>query len=126
MSQLLESNEQIQILSNYLANLPLTSSPRQGSTKGANLRRGKNLYTASCGACHGPYAEGNSSLNAPRLSHLHADYLRRQFLNFQSGIRGSHADDKYGRQMALMSNTPKEGPDLDSLIAYIQTLADNQ
>ena len=34
-----------------------------------NVSNGKTLY-AACASCHGMNAEGNQTLNAPRLNHL--------------------------------------------------------
>ena len=59
----------------------------------------------------------------PELSSDEAAYLKRQYHNFQLGVRGAHADDKYGRQMKMMSTSLPTDKDLDDVIAYIQSLA---
>lgn len=101
--------------------LPPIAAPAQG-----DLKNGNNFYQAKCGACHGGQAEGNDALNAPALAGLDADYIRRQYLNFQSGIRGDHPDDKYGRQMKMMSTSLPKDSDLDDVIAFIHSLTAGQ
>jgi cytochrome c553 len=86
---------------------------------GADLRNGNNLYHGKCGACHGGRAEGNPALNAPRLAGLDATYLKRQFAHFRDGVRGTHKDDRPGRQMSLMAKTLPGARDLDDVIAFI-------
>lgn len=102
----------------YVASLPRTSVK---PAAGADLHNGNNLYQGKCGACHGTRAEGNAALAAPRLAGLDAAYIRRQFGNFKRGVRGAHASDKYGRQMAMMSATLANERDLEDVIGYIQT-----
>jgi cytochrome c553 len=54
---------------------------------------------------------------------LDAAYLKRQYQNFQQGLRGAHPEDKYGRQMKMMSTSLPSDKDLDDVIAYIQSMA---
>lgn len=98
-------------------------TPAVTPAAGADLKNGNNQYQGKCGACHGGKAEGNPGLNAPALAWLDAEYLKRQYSNFQRGLRGSHADDTYGRQMKMMSTTLSGDKDLDDVIAFMQTLA---
>jgi cytochrome c553 len=86
---------------------------------GADLRNGSNYYQASCGACHGGRAEGNAALFAPRLAGQHTAYLKRQYLNFREGLRGAHPEDKYGRQMKMMSAALPAAKDLDDVLGFI-------
>jgi cytochrome c oxidase subunit 2 len=100
----------------YLAGLkPAVAAPLAGS----DLRNGSNYYQGKCGACHGGRAEGNPSLFAPRLAGQDTGYLRRQFLNFQKGVRGASAEDRYGRQMKLMSGTLPADKDLEDVLGFI-------
>ena len=117
MAESLPTGQAVNDVSAYLASLPAAASSGQQS---GDLRNGNNYYHSKCGACHGGKAEGNSSLNSPRLSGLSADYIKRQYHNFQQGIRGAHADDRYGRQMKLMSSSLPTDKDLDDVIFYIQ------
>jgi cytochrome c oxidase subunit 2 len=117
MAATLPTEQAVAEVSAYLAALPVSAvaDPQSG-----DLRNGNNLYHAKCGACHGGNAEGNSSLNAPRLTGLSADYLKRQYHNFQQGLRGSNAADRFGRQMKMMSTSLPDEKALDDVIAYIQ------
>ena len=103
----------------YLAALPAAHA--QGAVSG-DLRNGKNVYLGNCGACHGAGAEGNAALFSPRLAGTDSVYLKRQVRNFQQGLRGASADDRYGRQMKLMAGTLPTEKDLDDVLAYIQAL----
>ncbi|HKE95566.1 MAG TPA: c-type cytochrome [Povalibacter sp.] len=100
----------------YISTLPKTviAKPAAG-----DLHNGNNLYHGKCGACHGGAAEGNASLKAPRLSGLDAAYMKRQFVHFRDGVRGTDPQDIPGRQMALMAKTLPGERDLDDVIAFI-------
>ena len=113
------SDDDILLLTEYLAALPQLVPASQVT---GDLKNGNNYYHAKCGACHGGQAEGNASLNAPALASLDAIYLKAQFQNFQLGVRGTHPDDMYGRQMKMMSTTLPSDKDLDDVIAFIQSL----
>ena len=113
------SEEDIVVVTEYLAGLPAVV-PKP--VIGGDLKNGNNYYQATCGACHGGQAQGNPGLNAPALTMLDATYLRAQYRNFQQGLRGTHPDDKYGRQMKMMSTSLPSDKDLDDVIAYIQSL----
>ncbi len=82
--------------------------------------RGAQAYVI-CGVCHGPNAEGNEALAAPRLTELQDWYQARQLRYFKDGIRGRSSGDIYGAQMASMSMTLTDQTIAD-LIAYIDTL----
>jgi cytochrome c oxidase subunit 2 len=84
----------------------------------ALLDKGRRIYIGSCGACHGNKAQGNPELKAPALQLLNQDYLLLQLQHFQTGVRGSSATDKPGRQMAMMSRT-LTAADVQAVAAYI-------
>ncbi|MBT4519539.1 MAG: cytochrome c [Halieaceae bacterium] len=117
MAATLVDDSAITNVSAYIASLPAAVSTED--TTGANLRNGENQYVAACGACHGGVAQGNDSLNAPRLAGLGAVYLKRQYQNFAAGIRGSHPDDRLGQQMKMMASMLASEKDLDDVIAFI-------
>lgn len=104
---------------NYLKTLP-GSFPAK--TLGGNVQLGHDAYNMICGACHGPGAEGNEQMNAPKLTGIDDWYLKRQLENFKSGARGSHPGDKWGAQMIPMSKTLKDESAIDDVVAYIQSL----
>ncbi len=119
MAASLATEQAINDVAAYLSAMPVTVSAAAPS---GDLRNGNNYYHANCGACHGGKAEGNARLNAPRLSGLDTAYLKRQYGNFQQGRRGSHPDDRFGRQMKMMSTSLPTEKDLDDVIAFIHTL----
>jgi cytochrome c oxidase subunit 2 len=49
-------------------------------------------------------------------------YLATQLKNFQEGVRGSHPQDMYGPQMALMSATLADDQAINDLVAYINAV----
>ncbi|MES2627205.1 MAG: c-type cytochrome [Pseudomonadota bacterium] len=80
------------------------------------------VFYAVCGACHGANGEGNIALNAPKLAGQEDWYLRRQLQYFKGGIRGTHADDVFGQQMAPMAATLATDAMVSNMAAYLQTL----
>ena len=82
---------------------------------------GKQLY-ASCAACHGQQAEGNSALNSPALAGQDAGYLARQLQNFKAGRRGSSAADVPGSQMRAMAAVLADEQAIASVAAYLGSL----
>ncbi|MEJ1242273.1 c-type cytochrome [Chryseolinea sp. T2] len=90
-----------------------------------NPVEGLGLY-APCKTCHGDYAQGNKQLNAPALANSDIWYLQRQLRNFQKGIRGYHAQDSSGLQMAAMAKTLKDSIAIADVVAYIETMPDVQ
>lgn len=115
-ASVLRDEAAVAAVARHLAGLPKTTVK---PAPGANLRNGNNLYHGKCGACHGGKAEGNAALSAPRLAGLEAAYLKRQHRNFREGIRGAHAEDRYGRQMSLMAKVLATEQDLDDVIAFM-------
>ncbi len=79
---------------------------------------------AVCAACHGQQGEGLVALNSPKIAGQSAWYLKRQLMNYQSGARGAHVDDVYGKQMAPMAATLTNEAAIDNVIAHIQTFPD--
>jgi cytochrome c oxidase subunit 2 len=76
----------------------------------------------TCAACHGPAGQGIWALNAPRLTDMSDWYLVRQLENFQHGVRGTHRQDYYGWQMAVMAQSLKDERSINDVVAYINTL----
>jgi cytochrome c oxidase subunit 2 len=100
----------------YISTLPksVVAKPASG-----DLHKGNNLYQGKCGSCHGTKAEGSPALNSPRLAGLDAAYIKRQFVHFRDGVRGTHQKDVPGRQMAMMARTLPTERELDDVIAFI-------
>ncbi len=106
-------------VSAYLSQLPQAgASIAENTEASSNQRRGYTYYHSTCGGCHGGKAEGNPLLNAPRLAGMSVDYLDRQIQHFATGVRGTHKQDRFGRQMAMMSKSLNEET-LADVIAFI-------
>jgi cytochrome c oxidase subunit 2 len=93
----------------------------QRAAPAADAARGQGLY-AVCSTCHGPNAEGMHEMNAPALAGREEWYLIRQLENFKSGVRGTHADDVYGRQMAPMAQLLADAQAIQDVAAYLSSL----
>jgi len=108
----------------YIETLPEQRPP---ATVLGDAGRGAVLYQ-TCAACHGESGRGIEAMDAPRLSHMSDWYLARQLHNFKAGIRGSHHQDYYGKQMALITGAIADARAIDDLVSHINTLqpADTQ
>ena len=98
----------------------ITSLPeaRAEPTIEGDVERGRKIYT-TCGSCHGTDGAGIWSQKAPALRGTDDWYLVRQLENYRQGIRGSHPQDLYGKQMNLMQ-CPVRPP-----IQFVPEIADN-
>jgi cytochrome c oxidase subunit 2 len=101
----------------YIASLPdaKVSAAIQG-----NVDTGRSRY-ATCAACHGADGRGNAATNAPRLAGMSDWYMARQLKNFREGVRGTHPQDIYGAQMALVSGMLADDAAVGDILAYINT-----
>jgi len=90
-------------------------------TVSGDVAAGERIYR-TCGACHGWDGQGIFALNAPRQAGMSDWYLVNQLKNFRAGIRGAHADDKYGMQMQMMATILQTDEQINNVIAYINTL----
>lgn len=86
-----------------------------------NLETGRTLF-ATCTACHGTQAEGNRELNAPKLSGQGKWYLAQQLRDFRNGVRGTHEDDTYGKQMAPFATLLADDAAVRDVVEYIASL----
>lgn len=102
----------------YIQTLP-DSQPEL--TISGDTAAGKKIYT-TCGACHGWRGEGIAALNAPRQAGMSDWYLASQLKNFREGIRGGHADDRYGKQMQMMAAILQTEERINDVVAYMNTL----
>ena len=106
-------------LNAYIKTLP---DKRAAATVAGHAGGGQRLYVSTCGACHGVDGQGIQAMNAPALKGMSDWYLVTQLKNFRQGIRGTHAQDMFGPQMALMSQTIASDKAVDDIVAYINTL----
>lgn len=110
-------------LKTTLAIAALVSLYSAGALAAGDPEKGKTLY-ATCGACHGPNAEGMEALNAPKLAGQEPWYLIRQLQNFKNGIRGNNPRDTYGMQMAPMAQILPNDQAMEDVAAYIESLGE--
>jgi cytochrome c oxidase subunit 2 len=104
----------------YIESLP---DVKPTATIKGDPAKGRDYYSMVCGSCHGPKAEGNAALNAPALAGTDDWYLLQQFESFRAGIRGSHAEDKFGAQMKMMTRALPTEQVVRDVVTYIHTLA---
>jgi cytochrome c553 len=113
------TDEAVTNVSAYIASLPETAV---ADIQEGDLHKGNSAYQGKCGACHGGKAQGNELMNAPALANLDSAYITRQIASYKSGIRGSHADDRLGKQMKMMANVISNDEELTNIIAYIHSI----
>ena len=115
MAKTLASDTAVADVAAYLASLPgVNPEP----TIDGDPVQGNKQYQSKCGACHGSSGQGNDMLNAPKLTGIGDAYLVRQVQGFQRGLRGSHPDDTYGKQMKMMSVLVSD-KELNDVAAYL-------
>lgn len=114
------SSEDIASLASLASYLAAQSSAPVVQVLSGDEKNGFRYYQAKCGACHGNTGQGNKAFHAPKLTGLSVSYLQRQMNNFSTGIRGSHQDDKLGRQMAMMAKMTS-GQELNDILFYLQS-----
>jgi cytochrome c oxidase subunit 2 len=102
----------------YIGTLP--DKPAAAKVAGS-ANKGRTDYV-TCAACHGRDGQGLRSTNAPALAGMSDWYLVTQLKNFKKGIRGAHAKDMYGPQMASMTGMLTDDQAVDDVVAYINTL----
>lgn len=93
-----------------------------GTAPKGELAKGSTQYNALCSSCHGATGKGNQALAAPNLVGVDLSYLQRQYAQFKRGERGTHAEDKPGKQMAAISKLLPDAKAESDVFAYIATL----
>ena len=119
MAATLTDDTAINNVSAYIKTLPDNPAP---ATVQGDASAGRRLYVTTCGTCHGPGGLGVQAMNAPALKGMSDWYLVTQLKNFKQGVRGTHPQDIYGPQMALMSETLSDDRAINNLVAYINAL----
>ena len=115
MAATLADDGAIANVSAFIAGLPDT--PAAPTIQG-NADHGGRRY-ATCAACHGAKGQGNAATNAPPLKGMSDWYMARQLKNFRQGVRGAHAEDPHGAQMALIAAMLADDAAIGDVIAYI-------
>jgi cytochrome c oxidase subunit 2 len=87
-----------------------------------NAEAGKTTYSQICTACHGAGGMGHEALGAANLTYLSEIYMARQLMYFRDGIRGAHAEDTRGQQMAAMAGLLTDDQMIADVVAYISGL----
>jgi cytochrome c oxidase subunit 2 len=101
----------------YIASLP--DAPAATTIKG-DVEVGRRSYV-TCAACHGADGRGIAATNAPRLQGISDWYMARQLTNFRNGVRGAHAQDVHGAQMALVAGMLNDDAAVGNVLAYINS-----
>ena len=117
MAATLADDAAIANVSAYVASLP--DMPAATTIKG-DVDRGQRRYE-TCAACHGAKGGGIAATNAPRLHGMSDWYMARQLRNFRDGVRGAHAQDIYGGQMALIAGMLVDDAAIGDILAYINS-----
>lgn len=100
-----------------------TFAQSQQSAAVVDIAAGQAAY-AVCSACHGAEGQGNPAMHAPKLSGQSETYLKRQLTYFKTEMRGVHALDAFGQQMAPMAATLADNAAINNVVAYIKSLPD--
>lgn len=75
------------------------------------------VYLA-CISCHGENGWGSPAIRAPAIAGQPSVYLKKQLLDYRSGLRGTQSGDKWGAQMALMAQ-PLSDDDIAQLALHL-------
>ncbi len=121
MAATLADEQALRDVAAYIATLDGALS---AATVEGDVELGGDYYNQFCGACHGPAAQGNPALNSPRLAGSDDWYLLDQLEAFRSGQRGSHAEDRTGKQMRAMAGVLPHEQAVVDVVAFIRSLAD--
>jgi len=78
---------------------------------------------AYCTTCHGAQGNGNPAIGAPKIAGLAQWYVERQLRAFRSGWRGTHADDRTGREMRFVAEALPDAAAVERAVAFVATLA---
>ena len=119
MAATLSDDQAMYDIASYIATL---NGGVSAVTVEADAEVGAGYYRQFCAACHGPAAEGNPALNSPRLAGADDWYLVAQLEAFRGGVRGSHAQDRTGKQMRAMAGVLPDDAAVAAVAAYIRSL----
>lgn len=117
MAAVLPDDAAIANVAAHIAKLP--DKPAAATVKG-DARSAAHRWT-TCAACHGADARGIQAMNAPSLKGMSDWYLVTQLKNFRDGVRGTHAQDMHGSQMALIAAMLRDDAAIDDIVAYINS-----
>lgn len=131
MARSLANSAEVKAVSAYIASL----APKvEKADTTADIKRGQQLYTMVCMACHGANSQGNPDPNirAPSQVALESWYIQEQLVKFRTGVRGSLKDLEGLRMVPMVRDAlplmaknlgaTLEEADRD-ILAYINTLS---
>ena len=118
MAGILADDAAIRNVVAYITSLP-DSYP--AATINGDVARGEEIFV-TCKSCHGESGQGIWALNAPRLNGSSDWYMALQLDHYRRGIRGSHPQDLYGKQMTLMTIMLRDDQAINDVVSYINTL----
>jgi cytochrome c oxidase subunit 2 len=120
MALTLATDQDVEDVIGYFSTLKPEILPE--TIQGGDVAKGKEIYDI-CAVCHGDDGKGIEVLSAPRVAGIPDWYLERQIRNFDAGIRGTHSEDIFGRQMGVIQKLMLENDQaILDVIAYINTL----
>jgi cytochrome c oxidase subunit 2 len=120
MALTLGSEADVEAVAKYVAQLPAATPPPQVTGDAA---RGKELYTLTCTACHGPTGEGVKAIHGGPLTFSSDWYILDQIKKFRAGTRGADPRDPIAIMMRpLVLALPDEQAMLD-VVAYVNTFS---
>ncbi len=120
MALTLGSKADVESVAKYVAQLPAATPPPQVTGDPA---RGKELYTLTCTACHGPTGEGVKAIHGGPLTYSSDWYILDQIKKFRAGTRGADPRDPIAIMMRpLVLALPDEQAMLD-VVAYVNTFS---
>ena len=116
------SASHIQLISQHLANYR-AGAPLEVQLDGDSAK-GSQIYQSQCLSCHGEGGVGIPALEGTPLAGQIDVYLAQQLRNYQSGIRGSHPDDVFGRQMREGVAGLSNEQDIVDVSVYLASVGD--
>jgi cytochrome c553 len=123
MARTLKTDVDVAAVSAYVAAMkPTNPSP---VLTGGDAKKGADYFPV-CTACHGPAGEGKRDVSAPRLTGANDWYLVTQLNKFLTKVRGANPDDATGATMGPMAMTLTTDQAVLDVVAYIQTLPDEE
>ena len=103
-----------------------TQSTKIGAASEEWLRLGQKIYRGgnkksgvpACIACHGPKGNGNPAAKYPMISGQHADYSKKQLIDYKSGARKPVGNAVIMHDIAFKMS----GDEINAVTNYIQGL----
>ncbi len=119
MAATLPSEQAVLDVAAYIDTL---EAPASVPTLAGDASVGADYFNQFCGACHGAAAQGIVALNSPRLAGGDDWYLAAQLEAFRSGTRGTHAQDRTGKQMRAMAGLLPDDKTVVDVVVFIRDI----